>query len=130
MSNYYLGIPHIGEEAKALVRDALDKNMVTAGNYLADFTELMSNTISQQVVLCSSGTAALHVGLHASGIKEGDEVIVPNISFVSTINAVLYTGATPVICDVGDPSFEVSINTEIVLRHITPKTKAAEALGL
>jgi len=124
MSNYRLGVPHIGEEEKALVRDAMDKGMLTTGDYLVKLTELMSNTINQQVVLCSSGTAALHVGLHALGIKRGDEVIVPNVSFISTINAVLYTGATPVICDIGDPSFKVSINPEIVSEYITPKTKA------
>lgn len=123
MSNF-LSIPHIGPEEQAEVSKALESGMLTCGKYLEEFTRLLSETVEQDVLICSSGTAALHLGLHALGIGKGDEVIVPNISFISTINAVLYVGATPVICDVGDPAYALSLNPDIVGAHITPRTKA------
>ncbi len=124
MSSIFLHIPHIGEEEKAEVNKALNTGELTCGNYLNQFEKELSERINSPVVLCSSGTAALQLGLHAMGIGPGDEVIVPNMSFVSTINSVLYMGATPVLCDVGDPEYELSIDPEEIIDLITPRTKA------
>lgn len=69
-----------------------------------------------------NGTAALHVALAAAGIGKGDEVIVPNLTFVSTANAVVFCNAKPVFCDV-DKHFW-NINPEEVEKKITKRTKA------
>jgi perosamine synthetase len=73
-------------------------------------------------VATSNGTTALHLALTALGIGEGDEVIVPDITFAATINSVIYTGATPVIVDIEEDSW--CINPDEIEKAITPKTKA------
>jgi len=72
-------------------------------------------------VAVSNGTVALHLALVALGIGPGDEVIVPDLTFAATINAVLYCGATPVIVDV-DPETAL-ISAEIVEPALTPRTR-------
>jgi len=70
----------------------------------------------------TSCTTALHLALAALGIGPGDEVIVPSFTWVATANAVLYCGATPVLCDV-DPATN-NIDPESVAAKITPRTRA------
>ncbi|WP_051845866.1 DegT/DnrJ/EryC1/StrS family aminotransferase [Streptomyces sp. NRRL F-5053] len=72
-------------------------------------------------VACSSGTAALTLALRALGIGPGDEVIVPEFTFITSAWAVTYTGATPVFVDCGD---DLDIDVELIERKITPRTKA------
>ena len=73
-------------------------------------------------VSTSNGTTALHLALMALGIGQGDEVIVPDLTFAATINAVFYVGATPVIVDVEADSW--GIDPVEIERAITPRTKA------
>lgn len=70
----------------------------------------------------NSGTSALHLALIASGIKEGDEVIIPSITFISTANAVSYVGAKPIIVDIDRDTYQISINE--IKKNITKKTSA------
>ncbi len=69
-----------------------------------------------------SGTAALHMALYELGIGENDEVIVPSLTFIATINPVLYVGAKPVIVDVDSETW--NIDPEEIKKAITSKTKA------
>lgn len=124
MSNLFLHTPNIGSEEKEEVCKALDSGMLTCGLYLKEFELELSVMLMCSAILCSSGTAALHIGLHALGIGPGDEVIVPDVSFISTVNSVLYRGATPVICDIGDPEYELSIDPDKVAELINPNTRA------
>lgn len=73
-------------------------------------------------VAVSNGTVAIHLALAALGIKEGDEVIVPDLTFAASVNAVIYCGATPVLADVDPETWTLS--PESVRSLITPKTKA------
>jgi perosamine synthetase len=73
-------------------------------------------------VAVSNGTVALHLGLLALGIGPGDEVIVPDLTFAATINAVLFCGATPVIVDVDRRTWGISLAG--VQQAVTPRTKA------
>ncbi len=78
---------------------------------------------ASHAVAVTNCTAALHLSLAALGVGPGDEVIVPSMTFVATVNAVGYVGATPVFADiVGTDDF--SINPEHVRRLITPRTRA------
>lgn len=70
----------------------------------------------------SNGTVALHLALVALHIGPGDEVIVPDLTFAASINAVIYTGATPVIVDIHPDTWTIDPNQ--IEKHITPKTKA------
>jgi perosamine synthetase len=68
------------------------------GKFVRQFEDLFSELVGQQHALAvSNGTVALHLALAALGIGKGDEVIVPDLTFAATINAVLYVGATPVL---------------------------------
>ena len=70
----------------------------------------------------SNGTTALHLALVVLGLGPGDEIIVPDLTFAATINAVLYVGATPVIADVAKDTW--TIDPAELNKLITPKTKA------
>lgn len=74
-------------------------------------------------VAVSSCTAALHLAMEVLGVKEGDEVIVPSLTFVATVNAVRYVGATPVFADIFGPE-TINIDPADIEAKITKKTKA------
>ena len=71
----------------------------------------------------SSGTAALHLMCLAAGLGPGDEVIVPSLTFVATVNAIRYTGATPVFADVAGP-LEPWLSAAACRALVTPRTRA------
>lgn len=77
---------------------------------------------------CANGTDALEIALRALGIGPGDEVIVPALSFIATSEAVSHTGAQVVFCDISPDTY--TIDSESVLRHITPHTRAVVAVHL
>lgn len=70
----------------------------------------------------SNGTVALHLALEALGIKEGDEVIVPDLTFAASVNAVIYTGATPVLIDIDKTTWTISLDD--IEKNINQRTKA------
>ena len=73
-------------------------------------------------IAVSNGTVALHLALLALGVGPGDEVIVPDLTFAATINAVLFCGATPVIVDVDRRTWGISLAG--IQQAVTPRTKA------
>jgi perosamine synthetase len=79
-------------------------------------------TTSSHALAVSNGTVAIHLALEALGIGEGDEVIVPDITFAASINSVLYCGATPVMVDVDKETWTISVSE--IEKAITSKTKA------
>jgi perosamine synthetase len=91
--------------------------------YLRRFERSFAEYIGVKHALAmSSCTGALHLALLALGIGKGDEVIVPELTWVATANAVLYTGATPVFADVEDDSW--CLDAESAATKVTPRTKA------
>ena len=76
----------------------------------------------------SSCTGALQIGLMALGIGEGDEVIVPDLTWVATASAVLNTGATPIFSDVEPDTY--NLNPEEITKHISRRTKAIIAVHM
>ena len=83
---------------------------------------IKSITKSPYAVSMTNGTAAIFCALKALGIGEGDEVIVPNMTFIASANAVIFAGATPVLCDVDEKS--MCMSAKEVSKVITSKTKA------
>lgn len=84
------------------------------------FCELLGAKHAYAVASC---TGALHLALCALDIREGDEVLVPSLTFVATANAVKYVGATPVFCDIVSAQ-DLTISPEEIEKKITDKTKA------
>ena len=117
------------EEFEYLVDAFLSSWISSNGKYIELFEEQFASYIDQSHgVSCSSGTSALHLALLALDIGPGDEVIVPNLTFAATINAVLHAGATPVILDVDETNW--GLNPKKMQLYITDKTKAVIAVHL
>ena len=112
-----------GNEFKYLVDAFLSTWISSSGSYITRFEKEFSSFCEcEHGVAVSNGTVALHLALVALGVKEGDEVIVPDLTFAATINAVLHAGATPVIVDVEETSW--CIDPKEIEKAITEKTKA------
>lgn len=112
-----------GNEYKYLMDAFLSTWISSTGKYVTQFEENFSKYCNVQYgVATSNGTTALHLALAALGIGRGDEVIVPDITFAATINAVIYTGATPVIVDIEEDSW--CIDPGRIEKAITSNTKA------
>jgi len=114
----------IEPEDLAAVEAVLRSGRLRAGEQVAAFEREFAEHIGvRHAVALSSCTAALHLAYLAAGIAEGDEVIVPSITFAASAAAVRYCGGTPVFADVRGPH-DVGVNPEDVARRITPRTKA------
>lgn len=115
--------PQLEGNELAYVTDCIKTNWISSqGKYVKEFEEIFSNYHNGYYALAvSNGTVALHLALEALGIGEGDEVIVPDLTFAASINAILYTGATPVLVDVDSQSW--NLNPELVRAAISNKTK-------
>lgn len=115
--------PDIGEEEIQSVCESLRSGWLTTGpkskKFEDDFSRYMGANHSIAVNSC---TGALHLALEAIGIKSGDEVIVPTITFASTANVVHHLNATPVLVDCSPDT--LTINPNDVEKAITEKTKA------
>lgn len=106
------------------VTDCIKTGWISSqGKFVRQFESVFSEYCSMPYALAvSNGTVALHLALEALGVGEGDEVIVPDITFAASINAIIYTGATPVIVDVSLDTWTLDLYE--VKRAITERTKA------
>src|SRR3954451_7841282 len=84
-------------------------------------------TGAHHALAVANGTAALHLICAAAGLGAGDEVVVPSLTFVATVNAVAYTGATPVFADIVSLT-EPWLSAAAVEAAITPRTKAVMSM--
>jgi len=116
--------PSITEKEIAYGTEAIRSTWVSSlGKYIDEFERNFAAFCDAKFgVALMNGTVAIQLALEASGIKEGDEVIVPDLSFVATANAVLYLGAVPVFADI-DP-VNLCIDPARMEEAITSKTRA------
>ena len=120
--NVPLFVPWISKDDLSSVNKALKSPQLTDGPMLRKFESQFSKlTKSKFSIGVSNGTEALHLSLVALGIGKGDEVIIPDMTFIATSNAVVLTGAKPVLADI-DSSLNISIDS--IQKNITKKTKA------
>ena len=121
------GRQSIDDDDVAAVVAVLRGDWLTTGPKVAEFEQKFAEFCgAKHAVAVSSGTAALHCLYHAAGIGEGDEIIVPALTFAATANAALYCGATPVFADVEADT--LLIDPASVAQKITAKTKAIVAV--
>jgi len=123
-THFPVAMPNFGgNELKYLTDAFLSTWISSTGSYIDSFEDSFSKySDCKYGIAVSNGTAALHVSLVALGIAEGDEVIVPDLTFAATINSVLHANATPVIVDVEEESW--CIDPVEIEKAITAKTKA------
>lgn len=121
--------PSITQVEIDAVTDAVRSGQLTQGARVSEFQDKFAQFVgTKHALACSSGTAALHLALLAIGVRPGDEVIVPDVSFVATANAVTYVGAKPVLCDISYDTW--GLYPAAVERLITSRTRAVIAVHL
>lgn len=115
--------PKIGDSELRLVSEVLASNYLNDGSVTEAFeVELASRLGVKHVVTTTSGTTALYLALKSVGIGHGDEVIVPDMTFIASANAVTMTGAKPILVDVDAATLNIS--PAAIQRAITSRTRA------
>ena len=115
--------PIIGDEERNAVDRVLRSGLIAQGTEVAAFEREFADhfVAGRPTVAVNSGTAGLHLGLLASGVGPGDEIIVPSFTFAATGNSVALTGATPVFVDIEPETF--SLDPAAVEAAITSRTR-------
>jgi dTDP-4-amino-4,6-dideoxygalactose transaminase len=115
--------PYITEDEIAEVVDSLRSGWLTMGPKTVRFEEEFRDYVgAHDAVSVNSCTAGLHLALMAAGITEGDEVILPAVTFTATAEVVTYLRAKPVLVDVDEETFNIDVDA--IEKNVTSKTKA------
>lgn len=123
----YYGHQYIDDADIQAVVDVLKSDYLTCGPKITELEEkLCKLTGAKYAVVCSNGTAALHMACMAAGVEPGDEVITTPITFAASANCALYCGAKPVFADINDKTY--NIDPKKVKEVTTDKTKAVVAV--
>lgn len=123
----FYGHQYLDQADYDAVVDVLKSDYLTCGPKINELeAKLCEITGAKYAVVCSNGTAALHMAAMAAGIGEGDELITTPITFAASANCALYCGATPVFADINEKTY--NIDPASVEEHITPATKAVVAV--
>ena len=110
------------EGSKKIVNQVLDSNFLNEGKITKEFEDKVSHFLgTKYCITTTSGTASLSLSLFALGITYGDEVLVPNLTFIATANAVKLAGASVKLVDVNKINYTVCCDD--ILRKISKKTK-------
>ncbi len=122
--------PTLAGREREYVLDCLDSTWISSkGKYIPLFEAGFATAVSaQHAASVCNGTVALHLALVALGIGPGDEVIVPTLTYIASVNAIAYTGATPVFVDSVEKTWQM--DPDDVERKITPRTRAILAVHL
>jgi perosamine synthetase len=122
--------PALSGREKEYVLECLDSTWISSkGKFIQAFEQGFAQyTGTKYAAAVSNGTVALHLAMLALGIGPGDEVIVPTLTYIASVNAIAYVGATPVFADSLPDTWQ--LNPEDVKKKITPKTKAVMAVHL
>lgn len=122
--------PSLTGNEKKYVIDCLDSSWISSrGMYINLFEEGVANYLgANHAASVCNGTVALHLALLALGISEGDEVVVPTLTYIASVNAIAYTGATPVFIDSLPDTWQM--DPADLRRKITDKTKAVLCVHL
>lgn len=116
-------LPWLGEEEQAAVLQTIATNWITEGPAAATFSARLNELMGVHYgVFAPNGTLALVLALLAAGIGPGDEVLVPDTTFIASANAVVITGAIPVFVEVNPHNFQIDVATCSQL--VTVRTRA------
>jgi dTDP-4-amino-4,6-dideoxygalactose transaminase len=115
--------PALTEEEARAPYESIKSGWVTQGPKVAEFEKAVASYVgAKHGVATTSCTTGLHLALATIGVGPGDEVIVPSFTFIASANAILYTGATVVFCEIDPRTFNA--DPADIERRITKKTKA------
>jgi perosamine synthetase len=115
--------PALTEEEARAPYDSIKSGWVTQGPKVAEFEKAVAGYVgAKHGIATTSCTTGLHLALASIGVTAGDEVIVPSFTFIASANAILYTGATVVFCEIDPRTFNA--DPADIEKRITKKTKA------
>ncbi len=122
--------PYLTGHEKTYVNECIDSTWISSkGEFIERFErDFAEFTGIDYVTSVSNGTVAIHLALEVLGIGAGDEVIVPTLTYVASVNTILQTGACPVFVDSLEDTWQ--LDPEDIRRKITPRTKAVMAVHL
>ena len=125
-----VSVPDLSDLERTYLLEAFDSSWISSkGRFVAQFETRFAQFVgTTHAVSCTNGTCALHLALLALEIGPGDEVVVPDLTYVSTANAVRYVGADPVFADCDPDTWNV--DPESIRRVLTSRTKAIIAVHL
>lgn len=115
--------PSIGKEELSAIEDVFKSGWLGLGSTTFAFEDELKKYIGcRHAIAVNTGTSALHLALAGYGVGPGDDVIVPSITYVACVQAILATGATPVFCESRET--DLLMDLDDVSRKVTPRTKA------
>jgi perosamine synthetase len=121
--------PAFGEEEQQAVARVVERGYVNEGPVTEEFSEQVARLLGvKHVVAACNGTAALFLALRACGVGPGDEVVVPDLTFVASASSVVLCGARPVLVDIRDR--DLNLDPERVADALTPRTRAILAVSI
>ncbi len=122
--------PALNGNEKKYVNECLDTTWISSkGKFINEFESGFANYVGiKYAASVSNGTVALHLAMIALGIGPGDEVIVPSLTYISSVNAIAYVGATPIFIDSLPDTWQM--DPADLKRKITVRTKAVMAVHL
>jgi perosamine synthetase len=107
-----LSVPYLNGNEWKYVKDCLDTGWISsAGSYVTQFEKQIASFVGAKYgIACMNGTVGLHIAQLLAGVTSEDYVIAPNITFIATLNAIKYTGASPILIDVDPHSWQMDLN--------------------
>ena len=115
--------PSIGQEELKEVEKVFSTGWLGLGSTVFEFENQLKDYLgAKHALTVNTGTTALHIALDAFGIKDGDEVIVPSLTFCASIQVITALGARPVFCEINPDNLNIDVTD--VKKRITNKTKA------
>jgi perosamine synthetase len=115
--------PCLGPEELEAVSRVFDTRWLGMGSVVKEFEEEIKKFLGvKHVIAVNTGTSALHLALGALGVGEGDEVIVPSLTFVASVQAIIACGASPAFCDVRADT--LNMDSADVAKRVTARTRA------
>ena len=118
-----MGSPDIGEEEANSVKEQILSGWISQGPKTKEFEEVVSNYVdSQYSVAMSNGTVTLHSILRSIGISKGDYVVVPSLTYISSVNVIYECQAIPIYCDVDPSTLLIDYEQlEVICKKFKPK---------
>lgn len=123
-----LSAPFLNGNEWKYIQECLDTGWVSSvGKYVSLFEQNIADYVGAKYgVACVNGTAALHIALMMAGVKAGDYVILPNVTFIASANAIKYIGANPILVDACEATWQMDLD---LLAHFLAEKTHIDALG-
>ena len=125
-----LSVPYLNGNEWKYVKDCLDTGWISsAGSYVNQFEEQIASFVGARYgIACMNGTVGLHIAQILAGVTNEDYVITPNVTFIATLNAIKYTGATPILIDIDPKSWQMDL--DLLESFLKQNTLIKEAEGV